>query len=64
MKNEIKEIDHELTDEIVCPYCGHEFSDSYEFEGEDKIICYECNKEFGCMSHIRINYSTKKIKEE
>lgn len=58
-----KEIDHEYTDEIVCPFCGNEFSDSFEYgEGEDigLIECGECEKEFYATRNISVSYSTKK----
>lgn len=55
-----KEIDHEYTDEIVCPYCGHEQSDSWELkhnEGED--FCGSCEKKFTYIRDISVSYSTK-----
>jgi hypothetical protein len=51
------------TNEIVCPHCGHEHSDSWEigrheggdsFEGE----CAECEKKFGCERINDVTYST------
>ena len=60
-----KEIDHEYTDEIVCPYCGHEFSESYEFSGDSgEEECYECGKEFEYHRHIEVTYCTYEITEE
>jgi len=46
-----KEIDCSYTDEIVCPHCGYEFSDSWEnFQYNDEYIegieCEKCEKEF------------------
>lgn len=60
-----KEIDHNYTDEIVCPYCGCEFGDSWELSadsGEEE--CYECGKEFEYYRHIEVTYCTYKITEE
>lgn len=56
---ENKEIDHEGTDEIVCPYCGYEFSDSWEYyDEEDPMTCYGCSKEFYLQIHREISYDT------
>ena len=39
-----EEIDHEYTDEIVCPYCGYEFSDSFEISSEEEDLgLIECD---------------------
>jgi len=49
----MSEIDHKFTNEIVCPYCGYEFSDSWEYldpsndshDGEEiDVECLECGK--------------------
>lgn len=62
--NDEDEIDSEYTDEIVCPYCGYEFSDSFECnisEDEENIIeCEECGKEFYAIKNISISYSSFK----
>lgn len=65
----MNEIDSNYTDEIVCPYCGYEFSDSWEFaennplEWNEDIECRECGLQFNCQCHATITYSTK-IKEK
>jgi DNA-directed RNA polymerase subunit RPC12/RpoP len=60
-----KEIDHDYTDEIVCPYCGCEFSESYEFDRDSgECECYECGKEFEYYRHIEVTYCTYEITEE
>jgi transcription elongation factor Elf1 len=57
-------IDHEYTDEIVCPFCGCEFIDSWEYSNGDEDIglleCGNCGKEFYATRRIDITYSTKK----
>lgn len=62
-----KEIDHNCTDEIVCPYCGYEFSDSFEFENNDQCgsaQCYECDKYFKfSVFYASASYSSQKLKE-
>lgn len=57
------EIDHENTKEIVCPYCGHEFEDSWEYDeaGSGEAECDSCEKTFTYEVHIRTKYSTRKV---
>ena len=57
------EIKHEYTDEIVCPYCGHEFSDSWEYikQNEGIIDCQDCRKAFYLKVNQSVDYSTKKV---
>lgn len=59
--------DHEYTDEIVCPYCGYIFPDSYDVgEGEEdigRVDCGGCVKEFLASRHVSITYSTEKLNE-
>lgn len=61
----MKDIDHECTDEIVCPYCWHESSDSYEYfpRGSDSnfIECCECGKHFRGDAYYSVIYSTRKV---
>lgn len=52
-------IEHESTDNIVCPYCGEEIEDSWEFEGEcGQCKCYECDKTFNWTRYVSVSYST------
>ncbi len=61
MKDE-KEIDHEYTDNIVCPHCGYQFSDCYEFEDQSgEIECYKCEGDFHYEREISVTYTTTKI---
>lgn len=53
------EIEHDLTDEIVCPYCGHEFECSYEYN-EGLIECEECGKNFSFYKTISVYYTSNK----
>jgi len=61
-------IGHEYTQNIVCPHCGRTDKDSWEYElGNDDtgdIECAECGTEFYAVRHIRISYSTYRIKGE
>lgn len=60
----MKEIDHEYTNEIVCPWCGCEFSDSWELgnggECTELEECPDCEKEFYASRIITVEYSTQK----
>jgi uncharacterized Zn-finger protein len=56
------EIDHHVTSEIVCPYCGHVHTDSWERGDDDgEIECYECEREFRYSRYIDVTYNTEKI---
>ncbi len=64
-------IEHEYTNEIVCPYCGYEFNDSWEFNRDEsgETDCPECDRKFKYSVNITVDYSTskmncKEIKEE
>lgn len=69
-----KEIDHERTDNAVCPYCGHEDYDSWELgyrnrggeTGDDEtgnVECGKCDKTYIWIRHVSVDYSTKKIED-
>lgn len=64
MTEQQREINHEYTDEVVCPYCGDVKSESYEFFGdhdEDSgLTCDVCGKEFTATRHVSVMYSTVK----
>jgi len=56
-------IDHKSTDEIVCPYCGIKFSDSWEYHDSDGevISCQVCDKQFNLTIDHSVDYTTSKI---
>jgi protein-arginine kinase activator protein McsA len=61
-----EDIDHEYTKEIVCPHCGYEYGDSWEYgDGEDigELECDNCYKPFYAERIITIDYSTQKLDE-
>ncbi len=59
---------HRNMDEIVCPYCGYDHKDSWEFFGGRDRECVDmeclnpdCEKKFTAIQNVKITYSTKKI---
>lgn len=58
------EILHNYTRELVCPFCGHEFTNSLEYSKSEEYLglltCGKCNKAFYGSRNISITYSTIK----
>lgn len=53
---------HEHEKLIKCPYCDHEWEDSWEFgEDEGTHNCGSCGKEFNVTRDIEVTYCTSKI---
>lgn len=59
----MSDIDHKHTDEIVCPWCGQEESDSWEYDENGTIDC-ECGNKFYYERIIDVTYSTEKIERK
>lgn len=59
------EIDHEYTDNMICPYCGAEDVDSWECVPTEEQIgyveCGNCGRTFNAERNISITYSTYEI---
>jgi len=53
------EIDHDYTDEIICPWCGYRHSDSWEIEPGLRE-CENCEKSFYAERNVEVTYSTQK----
>ncbi len=60
LENEDDEIDHDHTDEIVCPCCGYEHQDSWEFQDNGEQKCYGCKKVFTWDRQVKVTYCTTK----
>jgi hypothetical protein len=56
-----EDIDHEFTDEIICPHCGYELGDSWECCDSGEHECCECNGKFTHERDVTVTYSTEKI---
>lgn len=53
--------DTEHTDEMVCPWCGHEQRDSWESPDDDgRTACNRCGEDFDYTRHVTVTYSTSK----
>jgi len=65
MIKKLEDIDHENTDEIICPWCGKEVGDSWEMadDGKDETCGY-CEKQFDYNRVIDVTYSTMRKKCE
>lgn len=53
--------DTSFTKEIVCPFCGYVFHDSWEYNEDDGsyIDCMSCGKEFWLELDHDITYCTR-----
>ena len=62
-----KQIKHTYTNNAICPHCGYEHVDSWEFEDSTTTECHSCEKPFHCYRYTDVTYNTKKassIKEK
>lgn len=58
------EIEHENTQNIVCPYCGWEDTDSWEqTPNNGEAECARCGKTFHYERDITVDYSTMTMEE-
>ncbi|MGF7059256.1 hypothetical protein [Brassicibacter mesophilus] len=56
-----KKIYCKYTSEIVCPYCGHKFLDSWEYDDSDnEMYCEECEHEFTYERIVTVEYCSYK----
>jgi DNA-directed RNA polymerase subunit RPC12/RpoP len=64
------EIECTFTDEVVCPYCGYEFSDSWEFLGGSPTYLTptcgneKCEKEFEVLCEYSVNFTSSKKNDD
>jgi len=62
-------VPHEFTDEITCPYCDHQLEDASDHdgamsEGETRIECPSCEREFASTCHLSWSFSTHEVDPE
>ena len=64
-----QKIDHEFTNNAVCPYCGYIDTDSWELGGgfgseqsdDGETECGKCEREYRWHREIVITFSTERI---
>lgn len=67
IQSEVKLIDmseykHDYENNIKCPFCDHEWLDSWEFdENEGTHTCGSCDETFNVIRHIEVTYSTFRV---
>ena len=49
------------TDEIVCPFCGYEFEESFNYLYAEVVECENCTRRFELETTETITYTTRKI---
>ena len=55
------EHDTEYTDNAVCPHCGHEHVDCFEWGAdEDEQYCNQCSLPFTYYREVKVEYTTVK----
>lgn len=54
-------IDHDCTDDIVCPWCGSQYEDDGEYGPEGSMDCGDCHKKFKWAADYSVTYSTEKV---
>lgn len=57
-------IDHEYTDELVCPHCGYEVGDSWELPELGRRACGDCGKEFEYEKNVSTSFTSWKVEEQ
>ena len=63
-------MDTEYTEAPVCPHCGHNHRDAWEwdfgagYEGDTEVECDMCDEPFQVFRDARITYTTKPLKED
>ncbi len=55
-------------DNIICPYCKFEYSDSWEYNtndcNEQVLECVNCGKEFAMNHEYSVTYTTTKLDKQ
>lgn len=61
---EKEKIDHQFTDRVVCPHCGHKHTDCTDWHGYGVASCEACEKQFRYESEYSVSYITSKLEPE
>lgn len=55
-------INHCHTKNVVCPYCGYEDKDSWEYDGSwGGTACVHCGKKFNYERTTSVSFTTFKL---
>lgn len=54
-------MNHEHTDDAICPYCGRAHQDIWELGDSYERDCNSCGRTFLVERHVSITYSTKRV---
>lgn len=65
----MEEIEKFRENEITCPYCNYEFTDSWEvlsgYDGDSvEEDCPECEKKFTAIKNVDVSYTTRGLCKE
>lgn len=57
------EMDLQFNDKPVCPYCGRQETDAWEYgcERDFQVDC-ACGQTYGCTPEVSVTYSSYKLK--
>jgi len=48
-------------DEVTCPYCGYETTDSWELQDYGTSTCVDCDKKYSWQRDVLITYSSEGV---
>ena len=52
------------TDNIICPYCGYENEDSWEYnESDEHYECHNCGSYFSYKREVSVNYYSSPVEK-
>jgi DNA-directed RNA polymerase subunit RPC12/RpoP len=61
----MEEIDHQGTDEVICPHCGASQGDDIHYwQLQDMGTCDECGRSFSVSVEYEYSYYTEKEEEK
>lgn len=56
--------DEDYTEQITCPYCGYENSDSWEAgDDEDEYECPRCGSVFSYQRNVTVEYCSQPVRK-
>ncbi len=64
VSNPKSETSHRFVHEAVCPWCGYEHSDSWEYDDGGTYCCDNCDNNFELSREITVMYYTAKVGED